>query len=83
MDRAAVVVQSVWRGRMVRVRAGKMLVEMRARIAAAKAAVQEHMKLGNRTRAALDALLSSTSCGCLYQSHQFVGFGDDGKSSAI
>jgi len=61
MDRAAVVVQSVWRGRMVRVRAGKMLVEMRARIAAAKAAVQEHMKLGNRTRAALDALLSSTS----------------------
>ena len=61
VDRAAVVVQSVWRGRMVRVRAGKMLVEMRARIAAAKAAVQEHMKLGNRTRAALDALLSSAS----------------------
>ena len=61
MDRAAVVVQSVWRGRMVRLRAGKMLVEMRARIAAAKAAVQEHMKLGNRTRVALDALLSSSS----------------------
>ena len=61
MDRAAVVLQSVWRGRMVRVRAGKMLLEMRARIAAAKAAVQEHMKLGNRTRAALDALLSSSS----------------------
>ena len=61
MDRAAVVVQSVWRGRMVRARAGKMLVEMRARIAAAKAAVQEHMKLGNRTRVALDALLSSSS----------------------
>ncbi len=61
MDRAAVVVQSVWRGRMVRVRAGKILLEMRARIAAAKAAVQEHMKLGNRTRAALGALLSSSS----------------------
>jgi abnormal spindle-like microcephaly-associated protein len=61
MDRAAVVVQSVWRGRMVRARAGKMLLDMRARIAAAKAAVQEHMKLGNRTRAALDALLSSSS----------------------
>jgi abnormal spindle-like microcephaly-associated protein len=61
MDRAAVVVQSIWRGRMVRVRAGKMLVEMRARIAAAKAAVQEHMKLGNRTRAALASLMSSSS----------------------
>jgi hypothetical protein len=61
MDRAAVVVQSVWRGRMVRARAGKMLVEMRARIAAAKAAVQEHMKLGNRTRAALASLMSSSS----------------------
>jgi len=61
MDRAAVVMQSIWRGRMVRIKAGKMLVDMRIRIAAAKAAVQEHMKLGNRTRTALDALLSSPS----------------------
>ncbi|KAG0345549.1 hypothetical protein BG004_003608 [Podila humilis] len=57
---SVVLIQSWWRGHIVRQKASAEIKQARKQIERANAAVEEHMKLGNRTTMALDALLSSS-----------------------
>ena len=76
---AAMTIQAFWRGCQLRLSQKIIFRKLRLRVRAANANVQEHMKIGNRARSALDILLGSKQLSFVLDACTNLGMYNQGQ----